>query len=40
MSVASLGYAMTCYDEALDWARQRKTFGQKLLENSAGQMGS
>ena len=33
MSVASLGYAMACYDEALDWARQRKTFGQALVEH-------
>ena len=32
MSVASLGYAMACFDEALDWARQRKTFGQPLVE--------
>ena len=32
MSVAALGYAMACYDEALDWARQRKTFGQALVE--------
>ncbi len=32
MAVAALGYAMACYDEALDWARQRKTFGQALVE--------
>ncbi len=33
MSVAALGYAMACYDEALDWARQRRTFGQALVEH-------
>ena len=32
MSVAALGYAMACFDEALEWARQRKTFGQALVE--------
>ena len=33
MSVAALGYAMACYDEALDWARQRKTFGHALVQH-------
>ena len=33
MAVAALGYAMACYDEALEWARQRKTFGQALVEH-------
>ena len=33
MSVASLGYAMACFDEALEWARQRKTFGQALVQH-------
>ena len=32
LSVAALGYAMACYDEAVEWARQRKTFGQPLVE--------
>ena len=32
MSAAALGFAQACYDEALDWARQRKTFGQALVE--------
>ena len=32
MSVGSLGFAQACFDEALDWARQRKTFGQPLVE--------
>ena len=33
LSVAALGYAMACHDEALAWARQRKTFGQPLVEH-------
>ncbi len=33
MSVAALGYAMACFDEALEWARQRKTFGQALADH-------
>lgn len=33
MSVAALGFAQACYDEALDWARQRKAFGQSLVEH-------
>ena len=33
MSVAALGYALACYDEALEWARQRRTFGQALVEH-------
>ncbi len=33
LSVAALGYAMACFDEALEWARQRKTFGQSLVEH-------
>ena len=32
MAVGSLGFAQACFDEALDWARQRKTFGQALVE--------
>lgn len=32
LSVAALGFAQACYDEALDWARQRKTFGAALVE--------
>lgn len=32
MSAAALGFAQACFDEALDWARQRKTFGQALVE--------
>jgi acyl-CoA dehydrogenase len=32
MSAMALGFAEACYDEALDWARQRKTFGSALVE--------
>ena len=33
MAVGALGFAQACYDEALDWARQRKTFGQSLVSH-------
>ena len=33
MAVLALGFAQACLDEALDWARQRKTFGHVLIEN-------
>jgi len=32
MSAMALGFAQACFDEALDWARQRKTFGTALVE--------
>lgn len=32
MSAMALGFAQACYDEALDWARQRQTFGTALVE--------
>jgi acyl-CoA dehydrogenase len=32
MSAMALGFAQACYDEALDWARQRKTFGSALVD--------
>ncbi len=32
MSAAALGFAQACFDEALDWARQRQTFGTPLIE--------
>jgi acyl-CoA dehydrogenase len=32
MSAAALGFAQACYDEALDWARQRKAFGSALVD--------
>ncbi|MEQ1536146.1 MAG: acyl-CoA dehydrogenase family protein [Burkholderiaceae bacterium] len=33
MSSMALGFAQACFDEALDWARQRKTFGNTLMEH-------
>ncbi len=35
MSAMALGFAQACYDEALDWARQRRTFGASLVEHQA-----
>lgn len=32
MAAQAVGYAQACFDEALDWARQRKTFGAALSE--------
>lgn len=32
MSALSYGYAQVCFEEALDWARQRSTFGQTLSQ--------
>ena len=32
MSAMALGFAQACYDEALDWARERKTFGSALSD--------
>lgn len=32
MAAQALGYAQACFDEALDWARQRHTFGAPLVE--------
>lgn len=32
MAASSYGFARVCYDEALDWAQQRSTFGQKLSQ--------
>ncbi|HYW56437.1 MAG TPA: acyl-CoA dehydrogenase family protein [Polaromonas sp.] len=33
LAAASLGFAQACYDEAAEWARQRKTFGRALVEH-------
>jgi len=33
MSAGACAFAQVCYDEALDWARQRQTFGSKLVEH-------
>jgi acyl-CoA dehydrogenase len=32
MSAMALGFAQACFDEALAWARQRKTFGAALVD--------
>ncbi len=32
LAAAALGFAQTCFDEALAWARQRQTFGAPLIE--------
>lgn len=32
MSAMALGFAQACCDEALDWSRQRKTFGSALVD--------
>ena len=32
MSAMALGFAQACHDEALDWSRQRQTFGAPLIE--------
>jgi acyl-CoA dehydrogenase len=33
MSAGACAFAQVCFDEALDWARQRKTFGAALVEH-------
>ncbi len=33
MAAGALGFAWVCYQEALDWARERKTFGQRLVDH-------
>ena len=35
MAASAVGYAQTCLDEALDWARQRQTFGAPLVSHQA-----
>ena len=35
MSAGAAAFAQVCYDEALEWARQRKTFGAALVEHQA-----
>lgn len=35
MSALALGFAQACWDEALDWSRQRKTFGSALVDKQA-----
>lgn len=33
MAALSLGFAWACYGEALEWARQRRTFGQRVIDH-------
>ncbi|MCZ8337030.1 MAG: acyl-CoA dehydrogenase family protein [Burkholderiaceae bacterium] len=33
MAAGGLGYAMTCVEDALDWARERRAFGQRLVDH-------
>jgi acyl-CoA dehydrogenase len=33
MAAGALGFAWVCYQEALDWARERRTFGQRLADH-------
>ncbi|MCE9661749.1 MAG: acyl-CoA dehydrogenase family protein [Burkholderiales bacterium] len=35
MSAGATAFAQVCYDEALAWARERKTFGAALVEHQA-----
>jgi acyl-CoA dehydrogenase len=33
LAASSYGYAKVCYEEALDWAQQRRTFGKRLVDH-------
>jgi acyl-CoA dehydrogenase len=33
MAAAAVGFAQACLDEAVEWARDRKTFGKHLIEH-------
>ncbi|OTG80069.1 acyl-CoA dehydrogenase family protein [Acinetobacter sp. ANC 4648] len=33
LASSSYGFALTCYEEALEWAQQRKTFGKRLVDH-------
>jgi acyl-CoA dehydrogenase len=35
MAAGAVGYAQACLEDALDWARQRRTFGRLLAEHQA-----
>jgi acyl-CoA dehydrogenase len=35
MAAGGLGQAMACVEDALEWARERRTFGQRLIEHQA-----
>src|SRR6185503_748352 len=32
---AAVGFAQACLDEAVEWARERKTFGRRLVDHQA-----
>lgn len=33
LGAVAYGYALVCYEEALEWAQQRKTFGKRLADH-------
>ncbi|WP_323118301.1 acyl-CoA dehydrogenase family protein [Burkholderia alba] len=33
LAASALGFAEICYEDALDWARQRRTFGQRVADH-------
>lgn len=33
LSASSYGFALACYQDALEWAQQRKTFGKRLVDH-------
>jgi len=33
LAASSYGFAKVCYDDMLDWAQQRKTFGKRLVDH-------
>ncbi len=35
LSAGAVGFAQACLDDALDWAKQRQTFGKRLIEHQA-----
>ncbi len=35
MAAAAVGFAQACLDEAVEWARERKTFGRRLVDHQA-----
>ena len=35
MSAGAVGFAQACLEDALDWAKQRRTFGKLLIEHQA-----
>jgi acyl-CoA dehydrogenase len=35
MAAGAVGFAQACLDEAVGWAQERKTFGQRLIDHQA-----